>query len=388
MISRPSSITCQPMPHAPSVGDSQLSSSNRMSCCRGSMPQASRLCEVDLLHLVGRRLQDHLELVVLEQAVRVLAEPAVVGPPRRLDVGDVPVARAEHAQERLGVRRAGADLEVERLLDEAAARGPELRELEDEVLERHASIAACLAQARRVDFSSFSRCVRHQRAVHRLQLAVDARGERQLARRCCGRDRSAAPLRNAIAPPRQLGAAILRGAPAGAAAHGRHVRTALAGLPETRRPLPIVQRAPAAVARHVRRVHALQPQQPVLEVPRQAVDGHARGQRLDRRGAEPVQPLVRVALRRPLVDQFGEVPDVAQRAGSAAAAAASTRLGVVQAAPARAAPSRSTRRRPASAARARPRTATAAAAPRCATPRFLPRSRVRKTTIRSASPSL
>ena len=33
--------------------------------------------EVQLLHFVGRRLEDHLELVVLEQAVRVLAEPAV-----------------------------------------------------------------------------------------------------------------------------------------------------------------------------------------------------------------------------------------------------------------------------------------------------------------------
>ena len=31
------------MPQAPSVGDSQLSSSNRMSCFAGSMPQARRL---------------------------------------------------------------------------------------------------------------------------------------------------------------------------------------------------------------------------------------------------------------------------------------------------------------------------------------------------------
>ena len=48
--------------------------------------------QVELLDLVGRRLEDHLELVVLEQPVRVLAEAAVGRPPRRLHVGDVPVA--------------------------------------------------------------------------------------------------------------------------------------------------------------------------------------------------------------------------------------------------------------------------------------------------------
>ena len=57
--------------------------------------------EIELLHLVGRRLEDHLELVVLEQPIRVLAEAAVGRPPRRLHVGDVPVRGPEHAQERL-----------------------------------------------------------------------------------------------------------------------------------------------------------------------------------------------------------------------------------------------------------------------------------------------
>ena len=123
------------MPQAPSVGDSQLSSSKRMSCC--ARVDAARLeaLEIELLHFVGRRLEDHLELVVLEQAVRVLAEAAVGRPARRLHVGDVPVRGPEHAQERLGVHRAGADLDVERLLQQAAARGPELRELEDEAVE-------------------------------------------------------------------------------------------------------------------------------------------------------------------------------------------------------------------------------------------------------------
>ena len=125
------------MPQAPRAGDSQLSSSKRTSCCRGIDAAGLERVEVDLLDLVGRRLEDHLELVVLEEAIRILAEAAVVGPPRRLHVGDLPVFGSEDAEERLGMRRAGADLEVERLLDQAAARRPEGGQLEDEVLEGH-----------------------------------------------------------------------------------------------------------------------------------------------------------------------------------------------------------------------------------------------------------
>ncbi len=40
VISIPSSSTCHPTPHAPRVGDSQLSSSNRMSCRVRSSPIA------------------------------------------------------------------------------------------------------------------------------------------------------------------------------------------------------------------------------------------------------------------------------------------------------------------------------------------------------------
>ena len=118
------------MPHAPSVGDPQLSSSKRMSCSRGLMPHASRLSRVQLLHLVGRRLQDHLILVMLEQAVRVLPEAAIVGPARGLHVSDAPRLRPEHAEEGLRVRRAGAHFEIERLLQQAAMRGPVRRQLE------------------------------------------------------------------------------------------------------------------------------------------------------------------------------------------------------------------------------------------------------------------
>src|SRR6185436_5566585 len=60
--------------------------------------------EIRLLHFVGRRLENHLELVVLEQAVRVLAEASVVGPARRLHVRHAPRLGTEDAEGRFGVQ--------------------------------------------------------------------------------------------------------------------------------------------------------------------------------------------------------------------------------------------------------------------------------------------
>ncbi len=161
------------MPQAPSVGDSQLSSSNRMSCWRGIDAARLQAVEIDPLHVVGRRLQDDLVLVVLEQAVGVLAEAAVVGTPRRLHVGHAPRLGPEHAEERLGVRGAGADLEVERLLQQAPVRGPERRQLENEVLKGHANnrsrVAAKVAK-HAVRFQRLLQVHRDERTVHRLQL--------------------------------------------------------------------------------------------------------------------------------------------------------------------------------------------------------------------------
>jgi hypothetical protein len=49
------------------------------------------------------------------------------------------VRRAEHAEKRLRVHGAGPDLDVERLLQDAAARGPELLQLQDQTLKGHDS---------------------------------------------------------------------------------------------------------------------------------------------------------------------------------------------------------------------------------------------------------
>src|SRR4029450_8774241 len=93
--------------------------------------------EVDLLNFVWRGLQDHLQLVMLEQSIGVLSEAAIVGTACRLDVRHVPRRRSKHAQQCFRMRGAGADFEIERLLNQAALRGPKLLQLENQVLERH-----------------------------------------------------------------------------------------------------------------------------------------------------------------------------------------------------------------------------------------------------------
>src|SRR5262249_13003147 len=94
--------------------------------------------EIQLLHLVGRGLENDLELVVLVEAIRVLAETAVGWTARRLYVCHAPMAGPEDPQERFREQRPGAQLDVVRLLRSETAGRPEFRQLEDKVLKRHA----------------------------------------------------------------------------------------------------------------------------------------------------------------------------------------------------------------------------------------------------------
>src|SRR5215203_2364048 len=95
--------------------------------------------------------------MVLEQTIRILAEPAIIRTPRGLNVGDAPRPRTEHTEQRLRMRCAGTDLEVEWLLQETAVRRPVGRQLENEVLEGHAWRRS--SRSTRSDFNVFSRCV-------------------------------------------------------------------------------------------------------------------------------------------------------------------------------------------------------------------------------------
>ena len=92
--------------------------------------------EVELLRVTRIRLEDHLELGVRLQPVRVLAVAGVVGPHRGLHVRHAPRLGTEHPQHGRRVQRSGADLGVEGLHDEAAPIGPVLGQREQRVLHR------------------------------------------------------------------------------------------------------------------------------------------------------------------------------------------------------------------------------------------------------------
>ncbi len=91
--------------------------------------------EVQLLEVLRVRLQDHLKLVVVLQAVGVLAVATVGGAAARLDVGGVPGLRADGAEEGGGVEGAGAHFHVVGLQHHAALLCPVVLQGENQVLE-------------------------------------------------------------------------------------------------------------------------------------------------------------------------------------------------------------------------------------------------------------
>ena len=99
------------------------------------MPIARQRFQIELLHIRRRRLQDHLKLHVLEQAVGILAVAAVGGTARGLHVADAIGLGTEHAQEGLGRHGSGADLDVVGLLQDAAVVGPESLQAQHQFLE-------------------------------------------------------------------------------------------------------------------------------------------------------------------------------------------------------------------------------------------------------------
>ena len=62
--------------------------------------------QVKLLNIVRRRFDDNLELMMLEQAVRVVAVASVCRAAARLNVSHAPGFRAKHAQKRARVHGA------------------------------------------------------------------------------------------------------------------------------------------------------------------------------------------------------------------------------------------------------------------------------------------
>ena len=91
--------------------------------------------EIKVLGVLGRRLEDDLELVIVLKAVGILAVAPVGGPPRWLNVGRLPRPRTKRAQRRRRVEGAGAHFHVIGLKDRAPLFGPEALQLEDQMLE-------------------------------------------------------------------------------------------------------------------------------------------------------------------------------------------------------------------------------------------------------------
>ena len=83
----------------------------------------------------GGGLEGYLKLIVVLQAVGVVAVAAVFGATAGLDVGGKPRFGAERAQAGGGVGCAGADFHIERLEQGAALGGPVVLQFEDDLLE-------------------------------------------------------------------------------------------------------------------------------------------------------------------------------------------------------------------------------------------------------------
>jgi hypothetical protein len=72
---------------------------------------------------------------MLIEAIRVFAVAAVGGPTARLDIADAIGMGAEDAEERFRMHRAGTDFDIVGLLEDAALLCPEVRKLQDQILE-------------------------------------------------------------------------------------------------------------------------------------------------------------------------------------------------------------------------------------------------------------
>lgn len=82
--------------------------------------------DVEFNHVVRRRLEDYLELIVVAHPVGVVSVTGILGPPARFNICHVPGLRAEHIEEGQGVHGPGAFFNVVRLPDVAAVLCPKI----------------------------------------------------------------------------------------------------------------------------------------------------------------------------------------------------------------------------------------------------------------------
>lgn len=90
--------------------------------------------EIKLLDVFRRGLKDDLKLGVLVEAIGILAIAAIGRTARGLHVSNTVGLGSENTKKGLRRHGSGADFNVERLLQNASLRGPEVLQLEDEFL--------------------------------------------------------------------------------------------------------------------------------------------------------------------------------------------------------------------------------------------------------------
>ena len=80
--------------------------------------------EVEILQIRRIGLQDHLILIVVLQAIGVVAIASIAGAPARLHIGRTPGFATQCSQNGGGMQRPGPDLDVVRLENGATLRAP------------------------------------------------------------------------------------------------------------------------------------------------------------------------------------------------------------------------------------------------------------------------
>ena len=90
--------------------------------------------QIHFLNIVRRWLDNNLILIIVLQAKRVIAISTISRSPARLYIGRAPGLRPHRAQESARVKGACAHRHIVRLHDDAAARGPEFLQMQNQVL--------------------------------------------------------------------------------------------------------------------------------------------------------------------------------------------------------------------------------------------------------------
>ena len=99
-------------------------------------PNRAQRLQVQLLDILRRRLQDYLQLHMLEQPVGIFSVTSIRRTPRRLHIRDFVWLRTQHAQKRFRRHRSCARFDVIWLLEHASTFGPKRLQPQDELLKR------------------------------------------------------------------------------------------------------------------------------------------------------------------------------------------------------------------------------------------------------------